>query len=175
MATGDQPTSEVIETLKVEEKQVPLPEMTTRELEFHVENLEFVGDSDMIFDLSGHIPEVPLSTEVNPEVNHNIDLAEIARAVPNKMAFKIGEVADITGVKPYVLRYWETEFDTLSPQKSAYNQRMYLKKDVETVLLIKNIRMIPKAMIQYTSIASIVVHSKTVPSTFVIWKTDIKG
>lgn len=68
-----------------------------------------------------------------------IDLGEIARLVPDKMAFKIGEVADVTGLKPYVLRYWESEFDALNPQKSAFNQRVYSKRDVETVLLIKKL------------------------------------
>lgn len=68
-----------------------------------------------------------------------IDLAEIARIIPDKMAFKIGEVADITGLKTYVLRYWETEFDALNPQKSAFNQRVYSRRDVETVLLIKKL------------------------------------
>src|ERR1700721_2077537 len=66
-----------------------------------------------------------------------IDLGEIARMVPDKMAFKIGEVAEIAALKTYVLRYWETEFDALSPQKSAFNQRVYSRRDVETVLLIK--------------------------------------
>ena len=71
--------------------------------------------------------------------NIQIDLAEIARIIPDKMAFKIGEVADIAGLKTYVLRYWETEFEALNPQKSAFNQRVYTRRDVETVLLIKKL------------------------------------
>ncbi len=59
--------------------------------------------------------------------------------IPSKMAFKIGEVADIVGVKPYVLRYWETEFEALRPQKSKSNQRVYHRRDVETALLIKTL------------------------------------
>ncbi len=59
--------------------------------------------------------------------------------IPDKLAFKIGEVADIAGVKAYVLRYWETEFDQLAPQKSSKNQRVYLKRDVEIVLMIKKL------------------------------------
>src|ERR1700722_15655333 len=90
-------------------------------------------------------PEAPESTPQNakiqpPENNDaRIVLAEIATLVPNKMAFKIGEVADIAGLKPYVLRYWESEFDALNPQKSAFNQRVYSRRDVETVLLIKKL------------------------------------
>lgn len=61
------------------------------------------------------------------------------KAIPEKLAFKIGDVADIAGVKSYVLRYWETEFDQLRPQKSAKNQRVYLKRDVEMVLMIKKL------------------------------------
>jgi DNA-binding transcriptional MerR regulator len=74
-----------------------------------------------------------------PQGEVQIDLAEIARIIPDKMAFKIGEVAEIAALKTYVLRYWETEFDALNPQKSAFNQRMYSRRDVETVLLIKKL------------------------------------
>lgn len=59
--------------------------------------------------------------------------------IPDKMAFKIGEVADLLGIKTYVLRYWETEFDALKPKKSNHNQRMYSRKDVETALFIKKL------------------------------------
>jgi len=59
--------------------------------------------------------------------------------IPNKMGFKIGEVADMLGIKQYVLRYWETEFDVLKPKKAANNQRYYTKKDVENVYLIRKL------------------------------------
>ena len=59
--------------------------------------------------------------------------------IPKKMGFKIGEAADYVGVKQYVLRYWESEFDILKPKKSKNGQRMYTKKDVETALLIKKL------------------------------------
>jgi DNA-binding transcriptional MerR regulator len=52
---------------------------------------------------------------------------------------KIGEVAEILGVKQYVLRYWETEFEELSPKKSGNNQRMYTRKNVETALMIQKL------------------------------------
>ncbi len=61
------------------------------------------------------------------------------RNIPDKLAFKIGEVADIVGVKTYVLRYWETEFEVLHPDKSKNGQRIYLKKDVELILMIKKL------------------------------------
>lgn len=59
--------------------------------------------------------------------------------IPDKMAFKIGEVAEFLDIKTYVLRYWETEFDALKPKKSNHNQRMYSRKDVETALFIKKL------------------------------------
>lgn len=59
--------------------------------------------------------------------------------IPDKMFFKIGEVAQIADLKPYVLRYWETEFSLLSPAKSNSQQRMYSRTDVENVLLIKHL------------------------------------
>jgi DNA-binding transcriptional MerR regulator len=59
--------------------------------------------------------------------------------IPDKLFFKIGEVAKITGVKPHVLRYWESEFKLLKPSKSATGQRVYQKKDVEKVFTIKKL------------------------------------
>jgi DNA-binding transcriptional MerR regulator len=59
--------------------------------------------------------------------------------IPNKLYFRIGDVSRLTGVKAYVLRYWETEFPSLSPKKSGTNQRLYRRKDVETVLSIKHL------------------------------------
>ena len=59
--------------------------------------------------------------------------------IPDKMYFRIGEVARIVGVKPYVLRYWETEFAVLAPSKSGSGQRVYRRIDVERVLLIKHL------------------------------------
>ncbi len=56
-----------------------------------------------------------------------------------KLYYRIGEVSRITGVKPYVLRYWESEFRWMSPQKSRSKQRLYRKKDIEMILLIKKL------------------------------------
>jgi len=59
--------------------------------------------------------------------------------IPDKIYFKIGEVADIVGVKPYVLRYWETEFPEIAPGKSKSNQRLYKRKEVELILKIRDL------------------------------------
>jgi DNA-binding transcriptional MerR regulator len=59
--------------------------------------------------------------------------------LPNKLYFRIGEVAKILGVKPYVLRYWETEFSVLKPGKTPSRHRLYRKRDVETLLEIKRL------------------------------------
>jgi DNA-binding transcriptional MerR regulator len=59
--------------------------------------------------------------------------------IPDKQYFRIGEVASIAEVEAYVLRYWETEFATLRPQKTRTNQRMYSRKDVEHVLRIRDL------------------------------------
>lgn len=60
-------------------------------------------------------------------------------ALPDKLYFKIGEVSEIIGVEPYVLRYWETEFPALKPSKSRSQQRMYRKRDVELLIEIKRL------------------------------------
>ena len=56
-----------------------------------------------------------------------------------KNFYRIGEVSRLTDTKPFVLRYWETEFPTLQPVKSAKGQRLYRREDVETVLRIKRL------------------------------------
>lgn len=60
-------------------------------------------------------------------------------SIPDRMYFRIGDVAEIAGVQPYVLRFWEKEFDFLAPIKNASGQRLYRKGDVESVLLIKRL------------------------------------
>lgn len=59
--------------------------------------------------------------------------------IPDKIYFRIGEVARLVGVPPYVLRYWENEFPEIAPKKSGTNHRQYRRKDVETVLEIKRL------------------------------------
>jgi DNA-binding transcriptional MerR regulator len=59
--------------------------------------------------------------------------------LPDKTYFRIGEVARITKVKPYVLRFWESEFKMMAPPKSRSKQRMYRRKDIETILIIKHL------------------------------------
>ena len=62
-----------------------------------------------------------------------------AQGIPEKPYFKIGEAARICGVKPYVLRYWETEFRSIRPQKTNSQQRLYRRKDVELLLRIRHL------------------------------------
>jgi DNA-binding transcriptional MerR regulator len=59
--------------------------------------------------------------------------------LPDKLYFKIGEVARLVGVKPYVLRYWETEFTIVRPGKTRSKHRLYRRKDVETLLEIRRL------------------------------------
>lgn len=59
--------------------------------------------------------------------------------IPDKLYFRIGEVSRLAGLKPYVLRYWETEFAAIAPKKSGTGHRLYRRKDVEIVLEIKRL------------------------------------
>jgi DNA-binding transcriptional MerR regulator len=59
--------------------------------------------------------------------------------IPDKLFFRIGEVAELTGVPPYVLRYWESEFKLLRPRKNHAGQRVYRKHEVQLVLRIKGL------------------------------------
>jgi DNA-binding transcriptional MerR regulator len=59
--------------------------------------------------------------------------------IPDKTYFRIGEVSRILGVEPYVIRYWETEFKSVRPERSRSSQRLYRRKDLEQLLLIKDL------------------------------------
>jgi DNA-binding transcriptional MerR regulator len=60
-------------------------------------------------------------------------------ALPTKLYFRIGEVANAVGVETHVLRYWETEFRSIRPQKSSRGQRVYSRRDVETLLRVREL------------------------------------
>lgn len=66
-------------------------------------------------------------------------MGQSAVAIPEKIFFKIGEVCDIVDVQAHVLRYWETEFPMLSPQKNRSGQRSYRRRDVEIALRVKQL------------------------------------
>ena len=71
-------------------------------------------------------------------------MAEPARivvepSIPDKLYFRIGEVSKLTGIKPYVLRFWENQFPGLGPRKSGKGHRLFRRKDVELVLEIKHL------------------------------------
>ena len=64
---------------------------------------------------------------------------EATPEIPDKRYYRIGEVSRITGVKPYVLRYWESEFRWMAPQKSRSKQRLYRRRDIDMILLVKKL------------------------------------
>jgi DNA-binding transcriptional MerR regulator len=72
---------------------------------------------------------------LDPELEPESESQEI----PNKLYFRIGEVSRLAGIKPHVLRFWETEFAGIGPKKSGTGQRLYRRKDVELVLEIKRL------------------------------------
>jgi DNA-binding transcriptional MerR regulator len=79
--------------------------------------------------------------------------------IPNKSNFKFQELTPITGVKPYVIRFWETEFPIISPVTSDSGQKLYARKDVEAILTIKKLLFedkmtIPEAKAALTGLAT---------------------
>ncbi len=62
-----------------------------------------------------------------------------ASKLPEKLYYRIGEVASLVGVEPHVLRYWEREFRTIRPRKSARGQRVYSRRDVETLMRVREL------------------------------------
>ncbi|HSW61945.1 MAG TPA: MerR family transcriptional regulator [Dissulfurispiraceae bacterium] len=65
--------------------------------------------------------------------------SEPLRLFPEKLFYKIGEVSALVGVETYVLRYWQNEFPSLRPRKSRSGQRIYTKKDIDLILLIRRL------------------------------------
>jgi DNA-binding transcriptional MerR regulator len=63
----------------------------------------------------------------------------MSEPIAKKVYYSIGEVCDLTGLKPHVLRYWETQFDVLNPTKNRAGNRVYRSKDIELVLLVKHL------------------------------------
>ena len=78
-------------------------------------------------------------SEAFPSVLVDEQLMQEIVSIPDRFGFKIGDVADLLGIKQYVLRYWEQEFELLKPKKATNNQRFYTKKDVENAFLIRKL------------------------------------
>jgi DNA-binding transcriptional MerR regulator len=70
---------------------------------------------------------------------HSLHKSNILDQLETKPFFKIGEVANLLGVKPHVLRYWESEFPSLKPKKNPSGQRIYAKADIEAIVEIQNL------------------------------------
>ncbi len=89
---------------------------------------------------SSEVNRGPSKDQIKPdEVVQGLGLKLDFSFIPDILEFKIGEVADLLGIKAYVLRFWETEFDALQPEKAKNNQRVYSRKDVKVALLIKHL------------------------------------
>ncbi len=61
----------------------------------------------------------------------------MSEKIPDKLFFSIGKASEVTGIKPYILRYWQSEFNLLRPEKDANGQRIYKKKDIEIIFRLK--------------------------------------
>lgn len=72
----------------------------------------------------------------------------MSTGIPDKLYLKIGEVSEITGLPASVLRYWESEFNSLAPKKSSSGQRLYTKKDIEQIVEIKKLLYAEKLTIE---------------------------
>lgn len=85
----------------------------------------------------GHYDKGNRMSELNTATA--VPLLTSSEDIPDKLYFRIGEVAKLAGIKPYVLRFWETEFPSLGPKKSGTGHRLYRRKDVQLVFDIKTL------------------------------------
>lgn len=127
----------------------PVVEGTVREQvaeEQKPENqLEFAacGTADIASAGAEEPPVVDMPMEMSDEASYSgVDLPK------GKKYFRIGEVADLIGVEPHVLRYWESEFKSVKPSKTGSGQRVYAKKDVETLHYIRHLLHVEKFSIK---------------------------
>ena len=79
-----------------------------------------------------------LSQVLKDEINYN-DNGDMIPNIPERVFYRIKEVCTLTGLKPYILRYWEQEFRNIKPVKSSRGQRLYTKKDLDAIFTIKNL------------------------------------
>lgn len=92
-----------------------------------------------LVDAQGETAELKADASQMPSVLIDEQLLEEMKSIPDRFGFKIGDVADLLGIKQYVLRYWEEQFEILSPKKASNNQRLYTKRDVENAFLIRKL------------------------------------
>lgn len=88
---------------------------------------------------AGEANDIKAEASSLPSVLIDQELLSEISSIPDRFGFKIGDVADLLGIKQYVLRYWEQEFELLKPKKASNNQRLYTKKDVENAFLIRKL------------------------------------
>lgn len=88
--------------------------------------------------------------------------------IPNKSVFKFQELTPITGVKPYVIRFWETEFEDIAPIASDTGEKLYARKDVELILKIKKLLFDDKLSIHEAKLA--LKNAETVSVVAESWK-----
>jgi len=129
-----------------EEPQVDVSAEPTVAMEAHVD-IEIEEEADSEIQLQQIESSEPVAAQADSEpaaielewISPTYKLTEKITNIPDRMAFKIGEAADYVEVKGHVLRYWESEFDSLKPKKSKNGQRMYSRKDIESALMIKKL------------------------------------
>ncbi len=90
-------------------------------------------------DAGGAWSEVRAQAPIDPQ-HPQLETIDDPRIPPDQLFFKIGEVAQVVGVKPYVLRYWENEFSWIRPEKTSSRQRRYRREDVALLLQIRRLR-----------------------------------
>jgi DNA-binding transcriptional MerR regulator len=104
--------------------------------------MEQENSSTEIVELQSEVANAIAATNDDNATESAVEDPELLKkieAIPDKLAFKIGEAAEILEIRPYVLRYWESEFDELRPKKSNHNQRMYTRNDVKVAMMIKKL------------------------------------
>ena len=128
-----------LETSSSTASSLVAPPVSLDHLPDFIENIQ-TGDlsNEQITTQEPCFAESPSMPVKDSDQDHT-EIFEQLEKIPDRMGFKISEVAFLTGIKSYILRYWESEFEALRPKKANNNRRIYTQKDVTTILLIKKL------------------------------------
>lgn len=132
-------TTNALETSSSTASPFVAPPVSPDHLSDFIENIQASDLSNEQITTQEHCFAESSSTPVKDSDQDHTEIFEQLEKIPDRMGFKISEVAFLTGIKSYVLRYWESEFEALKPKKANNNRRIYTQKDVTTILLIKKL------------------------------------
>ena len=134
-----EPQGDSLDALDAPEAEVHAIDLRAQSLEASQEATPVESPEESQAESQEELEMLPGSFDARADVQVSDRLRSDFEKIPDTMAFKIGDAADLVGVKTYVLRFWESEFEALRPKKSRNGQRVYSRRDLETAMMIRKL------------------------------------